>query len=307
MPSHSPIPTQEENPTGLHQRYVVQKADGTPTDRNAVYFVLRLDGGGSDPEHIHACRKAAFTYAAAARHIPHLAELALDLEAMLSACHDEDEAVAAGYVRLKPNFYRHVVCKACDGERSLGVFFMEKDRAFKNGKFESVCSNCGKNAGNEVKDYPYGGELWPWKTMEDIRLKKFKEKGGAILLLTIDKHGNRHIYDAHYSDGTASPDAEWPAHQDGWYYAGRQTGVYELVPGRPMAWTEQPKLPVFTHPNMPTHLVMGTAHPLSAKTAAKVDFGEKACPIPASEHSQVQPGKMPHADYETATDEPPKE
>ncbi len=60
------IPTAEENPNGLHGRYVVTKADGSPCDPNAIYFVLRLDGGGDDIEHIAACRKAARTYAAEA-------------------------------------------------------------------------------------------------------------------------------------------------------------------------------------------------------------------------------------------------
>ena len=28
---------------GLYQKYIIQKADGTPIDPNADYFVLRLD------------------------------------------------------------------------------------------------------------------------------------------------------------------------------------------------------------------------------------------------------------------------
>lgn len=32
-----------EEKTGLHQKYNVTKANGTPTDPDAVYFVLRLD------------------------------------------------------------------------------------------------------------------------------------------------------------------------------------------------------------------------------------------------------------------------
>lgn len=37
------IPTQEENPKGLHQRYVVSKTNGEPVDETAEYFILRLD------------------------------------------------------------------------------------------------------------------------------------------------------------------------------------------------------------------------------------------------------------------------
>jgi len=41
----------------------VTKADGSPVDQGAEYFVLRLDDGGDDPEQIAACRKAAMVYA----------------------------------------------------------------------------------------------------------------------------------------------------------------------------------------------------------------------------------------------------
>lgn len=56
------IPTEQENPDGLNQRYIITKADGSPCDPRAVYFVLRLDSYGDDPEHIEACRAAAKTY-----------------------------------------------------------------------------------------------------------------------------------------------------------------------------------------------------------------------------------------------------
>ena len=56
------IPTQRDNPHGLHLRYAVSKADGSASDPRAVYFVLRLDPSGSDPGHIAACRAAARAY-----------------------------------------------------------------------------------------------------------------------------------------------------------------------------------------------------------------------------------------------------
>ena len=58
------IPTKQENPNGLHQRYRVTKADGTECDSRAAYFVLRLDNFGDDMEHVAACRAAAQAYAA---------------------------------------------------------------------------------------------------------------------------------------------------------------------------------------------------------------------------------------------------
>lgn len=92
----SKIPTQIENPNGLHRRYVVKKLIKNPDyeregginspeyiavnpDRNAEYFVLRLDEGGKDPEHIKACRIGVHAYADAIVH--HLPELAKDLKA----------------------------------------------------------------------------------------------------------------------------------------------------------------------------------------------------------------------------------
>jgi len=63
MNGQGPMPTQESNPRGFHQRFNLSKVDGTPIDPEAVYFVLRLDGKGRDPKHIAACRKAALAYA----------------------------------------------------------------------------------------------------------------------------------------------------------------------------------------------------------------------------------------------------
>lgn len=91
------IPTQAENPNGLHQRYNIRKVvksemviagiklvdEKNPTrlidvDPNSEYFVLRLDEGGKDPEHIKACRIGVNAYADAIQH--HLPELAKDLK-----------------------------------------------------------------------------------------------------------------------------------------------------------------------------------------------------------------------------------
>jgi hypothetical protein len=67
IPGESPmcaIPEAKDNPDGLHHRYNVTHADGSPTDPMATYFVLRLDGMGRDGLHIAACRAAARAYAA---------------------------------------------------------------------------------------------------------------------------------------------------------------------------------------------------------------------------------------------------
>lgn len=83
------IPLKEENPKGLHRRFVIRKIVGwrkrlnkytaitKAVDENAEYFVLRLDKNGSDPKHIEACRRAIITYAVTIE--PHLPDLAKDL------------------------------------------------------------------------------------------------------------------------------------------------------------------------------------------------------------------------------------
>lgn len=87
------IPTQEEKPKGLHQRFYIQKISGAryagdnmlgeakyepvlkPVDTNAEYFVLRLDTGGKDINHIKACRIGIHAYADAIEAtIPELAK-----------------------------------------------------------------------------------------------------------------------------------------------------------------------------------------------------------------------------------------
>lgn len=91
----SNIPTQTENPKGLHQRYFIQKIqpvfkgynfleepiyqnEPVKVDPEAEYFVMRLDTGGSDLKHITACRIGIHAYADAI--YPHLPELAVDLK-----------------------------------------------------------------------------------------------------------------------------------------------------------------------------------------------------------------------------------
>jgi hypothetical protein len=111
------IPILIENPKGLHARYYLQKIIGykalapapdvsnysrhkhewkqifspddipegtakirpmlTEVDEDAEYFIMRLDKGGSDPEHIKACRIGVHAYANAIEH--HLPQLADDL------------------------------------------------------------------------------------------------------------------------------------------------------------------------------------------------------------------------------------
>lgn len=48
-------------------KYHIQKADGSPVDPEAIYFVLRLDKP-ERPDH-RACRAALYTYAREVRHI----------------------------------------------------------------------------------------------------------------------------------------------------------------------------------------------------------------------------------------------
>lgn len=69
---------------GFYRKYCVSKFDGTPCDIDAEYFVLRIDGGGTDRVHVEACRKAAEAYAAAVEGT-HLSEVGEDLLALVNA------------------------------------------------------------------------------------------------------------------------------------------------------------------------------------------------------------------------------
>ena len=104
MKNNEPIPTQFDNPTGLHQRYYIQKivkrtVPGKPAgiglygkrkeeteeealvivpcDKDAEYFVLRVDKGGKDLNHVNACRIGLRAYADAIE--PFIPELAKDI------------------------------------------------------------------------------------------------------------------------------------------------------------------------------------------------------------------------------------
>lgn len=77
------IPTEQENPDGLNQRYIVTKANGEPCDPRAIYFVLRLDSHGDDPLHIEACRWAARMWAENAP--SHLRKVAKELLTLLDS------------------------------------------------------------------------------------------------------------------------------------------------------------------------------------------------------------------------------
>lgn len=106
-PQEPNMQTQDENPKGLHQRYyirkIVKRSDGDiekekefyskrqrhhqaeniakyelkDVEKGAEYFVMRLDTGGSDIEHIKACRIGIHAYADAIEH--HIPMLAKDL------------------------------------------------------------------------------------------------------------------------------------------------------------------------------------------------------------------------------------
>ncbi len=81
----SAIPQKRDNPDGLHQRYVVTKANGEAVDPMATYFVLRLDPQGRDGLHVRACRAAARAYADCAQSgdSPHLARTGMDLRMLV--------------------------------------------------------------------------------------------------------------------------------------------------------------------------------------------------------------------------------
>jgi hypothetical protein len=58
----SDLQEKSDNHNGLYRKYNITKANGSPCDSNAKYFVLRLDWNGSDKDHVEACRMAARAY-----------------------------------------------------------------------------------------------------------------------------------------------------------------------------------------------------------------------------------------------------
>lgn len=74
------LPSKQDNPEGLHQRYDIKKIFGN-TSNYAQYFVLRIDAQGGDPTHLAACQQAARVYANQIKE--HLPQLAADLHRLL--------------------------------------------------------------------------------------------------------------------------------------------------------------------------------------------------------------------------------
>lgn len=73
----------EEKKTGLIAgKYIIRKSDGSPTDPDARFFVLRYDENQDDKKHMEACRKALLTYANEIE--DHLPLLAWDLRKLFN-------------------------------------------------------------------------------------------------------------------------------------------------------------------------------------------------------------------------------
>lgn len=91
----SSLQPKSENPNGLHQRYIVTKADGSPVDPNAIYFVMRLDSGGKDPTHIEAGRDAACEWAdriqSMGKKSEHLHQTAREIRSMVEKMWFDDQ------------------------------------------------------------------------------------------------------------------------------------------------------------------------------------------------------------------------
>jgi len=118
---------------GLLRKYIVLRADGTPTDPGAEYFILRLDGGGKDQRHIEACRVAVREYAK--QIADHLPALSADLLAKYPPNQPSEQSIklvwcpfcggqAAFAYRGQPASSAHVACTqcgACGPETSVGI------------------------------------------------------------------------------------------------------------------------------------------------------------------------------------------
>lgn len=121
------VPTQAENPTGYHARYNITKADGSPCDPEAVYFVLRIDAGGKDHHHVNACRSALRAYIDQLWDGP-LDDLACDLDRLL----DEQEPLT-----VEPNPF------PIPNAWPIGLKTMEP--------YEVLCDDTGRNGGSWLR------------------------------------------------------------------------------------------------------------------------------------------------------------
>lgn len=83
------LPTHDQNPTGLHQRYRVEKLYGE-SDPLAIYFALRLDQHGDDQLWIDSCREAANQLCNGLRARNHMLPLAGDLSRLLESTQAPD-------------------------------------------------------------------------------------------------------------------------------------------------------------------------------------------------------------------------
>lgn len=71
MSKKNPLPSQVENPKGLHEKFHMQKIIGYIKNKPMYsdigvgedYFVLRLDEDQHNKEHLEACRLAVASYA----------------------------------------------------------------------------------------------------------------------------------------------------------------------------------------------------------------------------------------------------
>lgn len=64
--------------TGIIEKYIIKRADGTPISTRARYFVLRYDQFQNDPIHMKACHEGLLAYAEAIK--DHLPVLSKDLK-----------------------------------------------------------------------------------------------------------------------------------------------------------------------------------------------------------------------------------
>jgi len=69
--------------TGLINKYILSKTDGSDIDKNAKYFCLRYYTYQKDKTHMTACQNALLTYADNIKE--HLPELAKDLKSIINS------------------------------------------------------------------------------------------------------------------------------------------------------------------------------------------------------------------------------
>lgn len=138
------IPSKKSNPTGLHQKYRIFKADMTDV-APGEYFVLRLDPECKDTRHRDACIKAILLYAnEIADHMP---DLARDIRNRYRISEEEADAIRQEIAQFDAEVIELAIPDFMDPSTNNGDW--RKDAEFRMGW--NACRDAMKNRADQLR------------------------------------------------------------------------------------------------------------------------------------------------------------